>query len=684
MMNPALRPLLLAALSAALCPAAFAQIAFTGSLTENFNTLPSTGAPSLTGTSTLGLQVPIPGLPSWQTSRIAGSGTSNVTIQTAQLTGGRLYSYGAGGSTERALGALGSGTAAMAFGVALVNQTPSPITTLSLSFVRETWMLQSTTTSNQYENRLAFSWGTASPELTAENFLTSPLMNAAPEIDAVAPGDLTLLLVTNGDDPPRARDGNTEEFRTSVAGEITGLDWQPGQTLFLRWNDRDDGGFDAGIGIDDLTITAGPSGPASTPDLAISSLPPDRIRLTWPTRPGRFYDLQRSSDLATWPAAETIPFESLGTQLSFINETRGQQFYRIAERSGPNPAADDGPLTDSQVEAFFSDIGPDGTKPDTVLENAILNLLAKAAPGSSVRAAIYTWDRQSMADAFVAAHQRGVDVRLIIGSDFPAVQSLISRLPAGHVIQCRNSAGELTGAMGGRINHNKFVLFSDLTGDAREVVVQSSANFTELQLSRNNNTLVFRNRPNLYRAYLRYWNDMAACLPDPAYYRSTGRTTPVTAWFFPRASGNGVTGTDDTILEILSGINAAAGGSIRVAMATWSNMRTAIATRLAALHAAGMDVAVLVNPNETAAEVTTILESAGVPLRRYLPVHSKYLTIDAEWQGIRRQFVVTGSHNFTGPALNSNDEIILRLENPKLFDAFLIDWSRLFTSPLAQ
>ena len=130
MMNPALRPLFAAALSVALCPDAFAQLAFTGSLTENFDSLPSTGAPSLSGTATVGLQVPIPGLPSWQTSRIAGTGTSNVTIQTAQLTGGRLYSYGAGGSTERALGALGSGTAAMAFGVALVNNTAAPITTL--------------------------------------------------------------------------------------------------------------------------------------------------------------------------------------------------------------------------------------------------------------------------------------------------------------------------------------------------------------------------------------------------------------------------------------------------------------------------------------------------------------------------------------------------------------------------
>jgi phosphatidylserine/phosphatidylglycerophosphate/cardiolipin synthase-like enzyme len=684
MMTPALRPLFAAVLSVALCPDASAQLAFTGSLTENFDTLPASGAPSLSGTATVGLQVPIPGLPSWQTSRIAGTGTANVTIQTAQLTGGRLYSYGTAGSTERALGALGSGTAAMAFGVALVNNTGAPIATLSLSFIREIWMLQSTTTANQYENRLAFAWGTASPDLTTENFLTSPLMNALPELDAVSPGALTLVLATNGDDPPRARDGNSEEFRTSVAAEISGLDWQPGQTLFLRWNDRDDGGFDAGFGIDDLTITTGPAGPATVPDLAIASLPPDRVRLTWPTRPGRFYDLQRSSNLTTWPASDTIPFESLGTQLSFTDQTRGQQFFRLMERSGPNPAADDGPLQDAQVEAFFSDIGTDGSKPDTILENAVLSLLDKAAPGSSVRAAIYTWDRQTMADAFVAAHQRGVDVRLIIGSDFPAVQSLISRLPAGHVIQCRNAAGELIGAMGGRINHNKFVLFSDLSGDAREVVLQSSANFTELQLSRNNNLLVFRNRPNLYMAYLRYWNDMATCLPDPAYYRSTGRTTPVTAWFFPRASGNGVTGTDDTILEILSGINTSAGGSIRIAMATWSNMRTAIASRLAALHSAGMDVAVLVNPSETATEVTSILESAGVPLRRYQPVHSKYMTIDAEWQGIRRQLVVTGSHNFTGPALNSNDEIILRLENPKLFDAFLIDWSRLFTSPLAQ
>lgn len=53
--------------------------------------------------------------------------------------------------------------------------------------------------------------------------------------------------------------------------------------------------------------------------------------------------------------------------------------------------------------------------------------------------------------------------------------------------------------MGGRINHNKFFLFSDLGEGGTDVLVQSSANLTEFQLVRNNNMVVLRGYPDLYQ-----------------------------------------------------------------------------------------------------------------------------------------------------------------------------------------
>ena len=670
---------LTAAVLVACVVSAAAQISFTGSHEEGFDTLPAVGSQSLAGTATLGLQVAVPGLPGWQAARLTGTGTSNVTIQTAQLTGGRLYSYGSSGVAERALGALGSGTAAMGFGTALVNDTGKVVTALHIEFWRETWMLQSTTTANQYTNRLAFSWGVAGPELTETTFLSSPLMMAAPDLDAVAPGELTLTLVVDGDNPARQRDGNAAEFRSKVSGDLTGLDWQPGAVLFLRWNDRDDGGFDAGVGIDDLKITI--PGPPAPPSLAIAPVPSDRVRLSWDTVPGRFYELQRSRDLAVWPAEGGVPFEAAGRALGFVDDVGERGFFRVVQREAAPVAA---PLLDGQVEALFSAIGPDGTTEDTVLEGRLLELLAKAKPGSSVRAAVYTWDRMSMADAFVAAQERGVDVRVISGGDFPAVQSLVERLPAGHVISCRNALGEVMGAMGGRINHNKFFLFSDVTGDGPKVAVQSSANLTEFQLTRNNNMVILRGRPEVYDAYLRYWNDMSLCVAEPDYYRVSGQTAPVGLHCFPRATADAGTGSGDPVVEALDGLDANAGGSIRVAMATWSNPRSAIARKLVALHGAGMDVAVLVNPTEAGSEILALLEGAGIPVRRYAPLHSKYLLMDGVWRSAQRKVVLTGSQNFTDPALTGNDETMLRIESEAIHGRFMADWNAMATHPLAQ
>jgi phosphatidylserine/phosphatidylglycerophosphate/cardiolipin synthase-like enzyme len=60
-------------------------------------------------------------------------------------------------------------------------------------------------------------------------------------------------------------------------------------------------------------------------------------------------------------------------------------------------------------------------------------------------------------------------------------------------------------------------------------------------------------------------------------------------------------------------------------------------------------------------------------------LHSKYLLIDARYAGstAARRLVFTGSHNYTGPALTSNDETLLRIEDPAVFAAFLADWGQI-------
>src|SRR5262245_31841974 len=89
---------------------------------ENFDG--KLGTTTLTGaaspfSSNIGTQAPIPGTSGWDATKFAGTGTTNMpyTVEAGAGTSGGIYSYGAASSTERALGALSSGTNIPTFGV---------------------------------------------------------------------------------------------------------------------------------------------------------------------------------------------------------------------------------------------------------------------------------------------------------------------------------------------------------------------------------------------------------------------------------------------------------------------------------------------------------------------------------------------------------------------------------------
>lgn len=235
-----------------------AQIDFDGSnYFQNFNNLPTTGSLTLSGTNTIGHHVAVPNIPGWFAAKIAGSGSDPMTINAnhGTLTGGRLYSYGASSASDRALGTLASGTNTPAFGAAFVNTSGDTITAVRLNYRHEIWAAQGTTGSNVYEDRLEFAYGLSSASVTVNNFLTSSNMTAFAPLDAVSSTSNAVLEVQDGSNPSRARDGNSAEWASNISAVITGLNWAPGQTLFIRWQDSDTPGFDAGHGIDDLSLS---------------------------------------------------------------------------------------------------------------------------------------------------------------------------------------------------------------------------------------------------------------------------------------------------------------------------------------------------------------------------------------------------------------------------------------------
>lgn len=158
-------------------------------------------------------------------SYAAGNGSSNA---------GNTYSFGAQGSTERALGALGSGNLVPSFGVQFTNGLGAVVTDLSIAYFGELWRIG--TSGNLNGLRFAYS-------LDATSLANGTYIGLAGLDYAIAP------VGAQG-----ARDGNTG--RTAIAGTISGLSLAPGASIFLRWAGANNPGNDHGLGIDDFALTA--------------------------------------------------------------------------------------------------------------------------------------------------------------------------------------------------------------------------------------------------------------------------------------------------------------------------------------------------------------------------------------------------------------------------------------------
>ncbi len=217
-----------------------------GTYTQNFDTLPATGVVSFAGPPAL----PVPysfaaapvnasGMSGWSLAPVSGT----VTLRSASgnETNGAAYSYGTTGSSERSLGAQGSGSSVARFAVALKNTSGSTITQVTVGYTGEQW--RNGGSSNP--NKLTFAYSTDATTIAVGVFHPVTALNFTSPVSSGTSGAL---------------DGNATANRTVIPPvTITGLNWIDGATLTLRWTDADDTGADDGLAIDDLTFTAAPN-----------------------------------------------------------------------------------------------------------------------------------------------------------------------------------------------------------------------------------------------------------------------------------------------------------------------------------------------------------------------------------------------------------------------------------------
>lgn len=218
------------------------------SYSQNFNGLGTNNVPSVFPASN-GVQVSLGAITAntvngWYGARIAGSGTAatDLLANAGTTSTGTLYSFGNTNDPNRALGTIATGTTAMAFGALIKNDTGGTITNVKVSFTAEFWR-SSTLTSNV----LTFGYGTINGTSSTErNFLTTTGATSLSALNITGPAPVA----SNG-----PLDGNSAANQVAYSNVALPLTLGAGETAFVRWQDLNDDGNDAGIGIDNFTLS---------------------------------------------------------------------------------------------------------------------------------------------------------------------------------------------------------------------------------------------------------------------------------------------------------------------------------------------------------------------------------------------------------------------------------------------
>lgn len=235
---------LLAALGASLANAGVVLVGT--SYSENFNE-PKLSSTAETGRWTGTTQNSVPGTSGWDGVRIAGTGSAmNYSVNDGASNAGALYSYGNSGSTERALGSIASGTNIGAIGVEIANGNSLAIDEVTIQYIGEFWRSSTST-----QNVLTFAYSVGPSGSTS--YLSGAATTLA-ALDLVGPSPVAVNGALNGNVNP-----NRATFNATLSVLVPA-----GQSLYLRWQDTNDIGNDAGLAIDDFSLSANLAVPEPT------------------------------------------------------------------------------------------------------------------------------------------------------------------------------------------------------------------------------------------------------------------------------------------------------------------------------------------------------------------------------------------------------------------------------------
>lgn len=359
-----------------------------------------------------------------------------------------------------------------------------------------------------------------------------------------------------------------------------------------------------------------------------------------------------------------------------------------------------GTAMDSAIDDAYTVFGEPIDGDDTAIEDELVELVNNTPAGASIHGAMYSWNREPVADALADAQERGVDVHLAVdwegynGTNADPENAAIDTLEKANLTEfvlCNDGDDDSSACISARedsINHNKTFTFSE-TGEHQNAVYAASHNLTPSQNANFNDAVIVAGDRQLYEGFVGYLTALRAEDKDNDFFNTPAGQVEssagdVVAKFSPRADSDGGTDEDastDTIVDALDKVTAQDGCKVDVAHAQFTSPRAAVADELIRLSEAGCTVRVAGGSNLTD-PTKEKFDGTDVEVRQDDSLHSKYMvvrgTIDGETD---RALVLAGSHNLNRPALRVHDETSIQVELGEIVadyeDNFEVIWQHL-------
>jgi phosphatidylserine/phosphatidylglycerophosphate/cardiolipin synthase-like enzyme len=298
-------------------------------------------------------------------------------------------------------------------------------------------------------------------------------------------------------------------------------------------------------------------------------------------------------------------------------------------------------------------------------QNSIEGVLIQKinAAQNAIHIAAFEFNLTPVAEALIAARQRGLDVRWVTDDEHGLEAD--EEPDRGQFAALQNGGIEVRSDDRSALMHNKFIIFDYQT------VWTGSTNLTQNGIFKQENNVVVLHSPEVAAMYEREFQEMWDGQFGPRSPSQLGEQS---------VNVNGtqiwvVFTSEDAALEqaIIPIVNFAQ-SSIRFLAFSFTDFPLANAMIERALN--GVNVAGVyekVGSDTDAAEFDT-LACAGIPVRRDgnpTFMHNKVVIVD-------ERFVITGSLNFSTSAEENNDENVIILDNPQIASLYMQEFDRIW------